>query len=136
MRTELIFFETKYESKRGTVRGAVALGCLTVLTFLWYGVAMKSFYKGRIDNVSPANFWVGIIVSAFLIISAIGVQLPTNAQTALVYGGLLGAVIYGVSNGTLLMVSNKWTIGLATLDVLWGILSTTMISFLIYRIFF
>lgn len=134
MRTELVFFDTTYETKRGTLRAITAMGFFIMLWFLWYGITMENFYKDKIDRTQNTNWWIGSLLTLVVLITAIGVQLPKDAKTALFYGALIGTVVYGFLNGVLLMTNNRWTQTTALIDFSYGIISTTIVAFMVYKL--
>ena len=84
MQTQLVFFDSQYNSTLGTKRSFIALPFITIL-FL-------------ILNISdPRSFWK-YLLPILLIVSAIGVQLPQNNTQATVYGALVGFVVLGTSS--------------------------------------
>lgn len=137
MRSEIVFFDTAYQSKKGFFRGVAALGALLSLSYLWYGVVASDVYSPHIDGGIPKNRpLISTIVLSLLISSAIAVQLPKYAATAILYGALMGLVIYGCMNAGILMVHAKWSPGIALLDTMWGVCSSSAVAFLVYKIFF
>lgn len=85
---------------------------------------------------SGKKAWVAMTIIFVLIASAIGVQLPKDVKTAMVYGALLGLVVYGVSNGMLLLTQCSQSVPWAMAEIGRGVVSTTLTSFLVYKIFF
>lgn len=85
MRTELVFFDTSHQGRLGTLRGAVALAVM----LLWVPIHLQLY-----PETSSA---LRMLIALFLIISAIGVQLPQNGEQAAVYGALVGLVVFGCS---------------------------------------
>ena len=84
MQTQLIFFDSQYNSLQGTKRSLIALPIIIML-FL-------------ILNISyPRSFWK-YLLPTILLVSAICVQLPENKTQASVYGALVGFVIFGTSS--------------------------------------
>lgn len=137
MKAELVFFDTVEQGIKGTIRGLVAIVFFVILSVTWYGFLMKKQYKKYIDNdVSVYKRVFAYILINFFVTSAIAVQLPKSDGNALFYGGLVGAVIYTVANSVLLFTNKKWPIKMLLIDVTWGIITTSLISWLIYKIFF
>ena len=88
MQTQLIFFDSQYNSLQGTKRSLIALPFITAL-----------FLILNISN--PRSFWQ-YLLPIILLVSAICVQLPQNNTQATVYGALVGFVVFGTS-------SSLWT---------------------------
>ena len=81
MQTQLIFFDSQYNSSLGTKRSLIALPFISAL-FLIFNIG---YYR---------SFWK-YILPIFLTISALGVQLPQSKTEATIYGALVGFVIFG-----------------------------------------
>ena len=136
MRTELAFLDTTYESYRSIMRTVIAFELLLIFSLFWYKMNMETFYHSKFDNVIPIYFWIGLITITFLISSIIAIQIPKNAKTSLIYGMLIGLVIYGCINAVLLMTNFKWTVKTAIIDIIYGIISTSIVAFIVYKVFF
>jgi len=84
MQTQLIFFDSQYNSKLGTKRALIALPIITILFLILNTSYSRSFWK--------------YLVPIVLLVSAIAVQLPQNNKQASVYGALVGFVVLGTSS--------------------------------------
>ena len=84
MQTQLVFFDSQYNSSLGTKRSLIALPFIIILFFIL--------------NISENRSYWRYILPTFLIISALGVQLPQSKTEATVYGALVGFVIFGTSS--------------------------------------
>lgn len=133
MKSNIVFFDSIQNSKRGTLRGAVILPFLLLFSAIWYLVIMKSVYEKHIDDVNMTRRIGGVIVIAFFIISALGVHNPDTERKAVFFGGLLGLILYGSWNAVLLMTSKKWPFGMALIDVTWGVISTAILALILYH---
>tara|TARA_Y100001980_G_C14552022_1_gene335878 strand:- start:1995 stop:2402 length:408 start_codon:yes stop_codon:yes gene_type:complete len=129
MQTKLIFFDKIEESRKGTLRGLVAITVLIVLDMLWFKIMDYSPIVSKKFNYFSAIF------TYILLCSAIGVQLPNSVQEAMVYGALVGFVIYGVFNGTSYSINKDWTIKIAVLDTIWGATVMSTAATVVYYIF-
>ena len=136
MNTNLIFFDTTKNSRIGTLKGLVAIFFIYILSFLWYNIILKNYYSLHTDiqNVNMFQKITGIVIILFLLCSAISVQNPSNRNEAIVYGALVGFSMYGFFNAVNLMISPKWNLKISTIDTIWGILSTSFISWMLYEI--
>lgn len=132
MKSQIIFFDTVENSKRGTARGAVILPFLLLFSVIWYLVIMKKFYSKHIDDTTIFRKILSVCVIAFMIISALGVHNPDSFKKAIVYGSLLGFVLYSCWNSVLYMIHTNWTIWIAIIDILWGTLSTAILGGILY----
>lgn len=131
MKTELIFFDSVNESMKGTTRGLIAFISLIVFDFIWFSLSSKTVYK---TITKTPNIYAAILVYLILC-SAIAVQLPNNYNEALVYGLLVGLVIYSVFNLTSFSIFN-WPLSTAIVDTIVGTISCGVASSLIYLIYF
>ena len=84
MQTQLVFFDSQYNSSLGLKRSLIALPFICALFLIFNISEYRSFWK--------------YILPIFLIVSAIGVQLPQSKTEATVYGALVGFVIFGTSS--------------------------------------
>lgn len=84
MRTQLIFFDTKYNSGvLGTLRGCAAIGPILLPLALW---AWSS-------DLSPVGKVLTVTVVSLALCSAIGVQLPKSYRESAVYASLVASVV-------------------------------------------
>ena len=132
MKSTLIFADNLENSKRGTLRGLVIFPIFILLTLIWLFFTKSLLYDKHIDNVSKDRLWISMGVSALLIVSAIGVHTPDTERKAVVYSALVGFVVYGIANATMLAVSNKWGYLISIIDITWGIVSTALLGYILY----
>jgi uncharacterized membrane protein len=134
MKSTLVFWDNEENSKRGTKRGLAIFPIYIILTLLWFFLTKKSIYSKHIDTVNNSRLIVSLFVTGVLIVSAVAVHTPSTAQKAIVYGASVGFVVYGIANAVLLATSNKWGYVISIIDTSWGIVSTALISYLLYEI--
>jgi uncharacterized membrane protein len=132
MKSSIVFFDNLENSKRGTLRGLVIFPIFILLNLLWFFFTKKQLYDKHIDTVSTNRLFVSWFLSALLIVSAIGVHTPDSSKKAIVFSALVGFVVYGISNATMLAVSNKWDYLISLIDILWGIFSTSLLGYILY----
>ena len=84
MQTQLVFFDSYYNSTLGTKRSLIALPFIVILFLILNISDNKSFFR--------------YILPIFLIVSALCVQLPQTNKEAMVYGALVGFVVLGTSS--------------------------------------
>tara|TARA_B100001094_G_C18090755_1_gene750283 strand:+ start:428 stop:784 length:357 start_codon:yes stop_codon:yes gene_type:complete len=77
MKTTVVYFDSKEEGIKGTLRGLIA-STLLFPTFFFQQKFNLKFY-----------------LSNFLLSSAIGVQIPASPEEAAVYALLVGVVVFG-----------------------------------------
>lgn len=102
MKTQLIYFDSFENSMKGTIRGLIAFITLIIIDLIRFSL-MKITNK---NNNVPTNIYSMILVYLILC-SAIGVQLPSKYSEALVFGCLVGLVVYGILNFYNLSFDNK-----------------------------
>jgi uncharacterized membrane protein len=134
MKSTLVFFDTSENGKRGTLRGLVIFPIFIILTLIWFAVTKKHLYNKHIDQVDKSRIWVALGVTALLIVSAVAVQTPNTTKKAVVYSALVGLVVYGISNAVLLSTSKKWDYVISLIDIVWGVLSTALLGYILYEV--
>ena len=132
MRTELIFFDSIENSMKGTTRGLIAFISLILFDFIWFSLSSKTVYK---SVTKKPNIYAAILVY-LVICSAIAVQLPKTFNEALVYGLLVGFVIYSVFNLTSYAIFNSWSLSTAIIDTIAGTINCGIAAVMIYLIYF
>ena len=83
MRSKLIYFDTKTNSIKGTKRSLLALPLVILGYIAWLFLSQHKIS------------WYRFILPIFLLVSALGVEIPTSRKTSVVYGALVGFVIFG-----------------------------------------
>lgn len=134
MRSDLIFFDTFAESKKGVYRGFIYLILFTVINILWFNLTKDVIYSDL--KVDYTKFIPSFFVTGILIGSALGVHLPSSPEKASLYGMLVGLVIYTISNLLLYNFQEKWTFCPMLIDILYGVISTSFIALIGYYIIF
>lgn len=133
MKTELIFFDSFENSKKGTVRGLVAFISLIIIDLIWFSISKNNIY----NNVSLKHSITRTLINSSLVYlvlcSAIGVQLPKSYNEALVYGMLVGFVTYSVFNLTSNTIFD-WDINTAIIDTIAGTINCGIASSMVYLI--
>jgi len=133
MRTTIVFFESVKESRNGTMRGLVAFIYLAIVNVLWYYLVINfQLY----DEIRPpgARGWI-FILTFFLLCSALGAQKPGNAKEAIVYGLLLGFVIWGVQDTINYSLYQSLSIWDAFVDWIYGTLSMGLVAGMLFYTF-
>jgi uncharacterized membrane protein len=96
-----------------------------VLDFVWLGFVAKSFYAAQVGpllldrpNLVPAAILYAL-ASAGLVVFAIAPAASLGRAAAA--GAFLGLVVYGVYDLTNLAILKGWTVPVAAVDILWGV---------------
>ena len=127
MKTELIFFDTIQNSIKGTEKGLIAFISLIIFNYIWFSITKKNIYKSI--NKKP-NIFCFILVNLILC-SAIAVQLPKNYKEALVYGLLVGFVVYSIFNLISYSIFD-WSFSTAVIDTIFNTINCGIAASLIY----
>jgi uncharacterized membrane protein len=108
----------------------ISTATLLILDFLWIGLYMGSRYSTMIKNIQgtpmKTNWLYAVIAYTLMVIGLNHFVLPNinvknvTIKDSLTYGFIFGLVLYGVYDFTIGAVLKKWSMSLATLDVLWG----------------
>ena len=131
MKTMLVFMDNEDNSKRGTLRGLVIFPIYLFMSVCWY-VLVRHYFD--IDDVGVLKGVLSLLLSGLLIVSALGVNNAESMGVAAVYGVLVGFVVYGVSGCMLLTMTSRWGYGVFGVNLVWGILSTTLLSCILYKV--
>ena len=132
MRTELTIFDTFSNSKVGLYRGFVLFACFIAIILVYFLITKKRLYDSHIDKVSKDRVWIPMFIAGVLIVSAISVNTPTSVKGAILYGSLVGLVVYGITNASMISQSKKWGYGIAIIDTIAGIVTGCILSLILY----
>ena len=133
MKTELIFFENNNQSLFGIARGSIAFILLIFFNIIWL-LLTKKLHKRQINSKAGNTIFkiVYSLIIYLLLCSAIAVQIPSSAKVAFIYGALIGLVVYGIFNFTNAYIFSHWNIGIAIIDIIWGIILCALVAILTY----
>ncbi|GGI81861.1 DUF2177 family protein [Legionella impletisoli] len=116
-----------------------ALLVFCLLDLFWLGYAAKSLYfkyYGSLLRLENGNldvlWWAALIVYCLFAIAIVVFVIPLakgSLYWAILYGGLLGIVTYGVYDFTCLAVFKNMPIGMAFVDWAWGAVICALTSF-------
>ena len=130
MKTQLIFFDSIAESKKGTLRGLIVIISLIIFDLLFF-----SFTKNYYPVTKKINYFSTFLV--FLILcSALAVQQPNNYNEALVYSLLVGFVVYGIYNLTNYSILKEWKLSIVIMDTIWGIINCGIAGSILYLLYY
>lgn len=133
MKSNIVFFDSMENSKRGTLRGIILFPIFIIMSLIWFFIT-KNWFGKYFDKTNTGKIVISLIVSGILIVSAITVHNPNSVSEVIVYGALVGLVVYGVANSTLLSVHNKWEYIPAIIDTTWGVASTALMAYILYMV--
>jgi len=110
------------------IAAAAVFLALDMLWLLWLG---RGFYVSEIGDLlrQPPNLGAAI---AFYLLYVTGLMIMViwpavearSAMQALIFGGVLGLLVYGTYDLTNLAVMKGFTVKIATIDMIWGTLLT------------
>jgi uncharacterized membrane protein len=113
----------------------VALPIFLAIDALWLGFIARGFYASQMGTMLrspvlpiPALFAYLLLVlglSVFVIVPAVEKKAVLHA---IVYGALLGGVVYGVYDCTNMATLQRWSINLLIVDILWGVVVSSLVS--------
>lgn len=130
MRTNLIFFDTEEESKKGFIRWLIVFIIMLFLYFGWFYIS-KKYVKYPITK-SPNVY--SIILVCILLSSALAVQNNPTYKESLVYSMLVGLVVAGVYNFTNYSMLNEYSLKTSIIDTLRIILSCIISNSILWLI--
>ena len=117
----------------------IALVIILLLDFVWIGLIMKKFYTAELSKIARLENGklapmvpVGLLV---YIILAIGIAIfvfplaKTNVE-AIIFGALIGLVIYGVYDFTNFATLKDFSLRMTLTDLTWGTFLCSITSFL------
>lgn len=119
----------------------VAGGVMGVLDFVWLGVVAKKLYYGEMGNLLLAKPQMTAAL-AFYVIYVVGVVMfvvqPALAKNSLAYaagyGALFGLVAYATYDLTNLAVLKGYSVKIALIDMLWGMVLTAAVTTITYLV--
>lgn len=105
-----------------------------------YVLASKSAYEGRVKQIQGsgyankpnvmvyAGFAYACMALAWWVLVAERIHVGTTYLEALKYSAVLALAMYGVFNGTLYVMFEKWDMAIALRDTLWGVTWLTVLT--------
>ncbi len=108
------------------------------LDMVWLAVIAKNLYDNQIgellkksQGVLSPNWYGAILVYVAIATGIIVFVLPkteNNFFLAIIYGGLFGAVTYGIYDFTNYSILAKWPLTISVIDFIWGIFLCSITS--------
>ena len=119
MKSSLVFFDTIENSNKGNLRGLVIFPIVMIFYYIFHYTGKKYGH-------------IAAILFSIIIVSALGVHEPDTLKKAVVYGALVGFVIYGTYNCRTVFEDGDFKKSL--IDVLIGVGTTAFSAFVLYMI--
>ncbi|MRX06598.1 DUF2177 family protein [Pseudoduganella sp. FT25W] len=112
-----------------------ALLSMLALDALWIGLYMAPAYKSALGDLMLEQPRIGSAAAFYLLYAAGAVFLAVapglravSWQTAMLNGVVLGLIAYGTYDLTNYSILKAWPLGLALVDIAWGVLLTALAS--------
>jgi len=109
------------------------------IDFIWIKLVMLKEYTALISDIQKTSIAVRLIPTilsyATIILPIVLFSLPrlskdSRLEDSLVYGGLLGVMMYGMFSFTNYALLDRWTLRVLLLDTLWGGVLYTVVTYL------
>ena len=134
------FFENKINNTDTFFKlmGIVAFLAVTI-DFMWIQLVMKDQYNKMIPDIQNDSMIVRILPTLLayvtIILSILLFALPrisreSRIKDSLLYGGFLGVLMYGMFSFTNYAIISKWNMKVVLLDVMWGFILYSVVSYL------
>ena len=99
--------------------------------FVWIFSVMKREYKNMLGTIN-VNIYYTILSYTTIVLPIILFSLPNIRREhilkeSLFYGGVLGALMYGMFSFTNLALLPNWTLRVGLLDFVWGFVLYTLV---------
>lgn len=119
----------------------IALPVFAVIDMLWVGVIAHSFYDKQIGFLMKSDInWIAVTLFylLFMVGLVIFVLQPSvekgSWMQAMLLGGLLGLITYGVYDLTNLALLKDWPVLITIVDMAWGATAGALASVITYFI--
>lgn len=108
----------------------IIIGVLVLLDALWLGVLMKDYYSAQLQTLGRIQggnwdpvLWAagGVYLAIALGVQFFAVRGAQGKWDAAFKGGILGLSMYAVYELTNISLVRNWPLGMAWVDVLWGV---------------
>ncbi|MEO6564405.1 MAG: DUF2177 family protein [Casimicrobiaceae bacterium] len=107
------------------------LAAFCVLDFVWLGFVARGFYQAQVGALllAPPKWGVAVMFYALYVVGIVvfAVQPALDSGSwlrALLLGALFGFFCYATYDLTNLATLKGWTVPMAVVDILWGIVIT------------
>lgn len=116
----------------------IALVSIIILDAIFLGFLMKNVYKSELKSIATfkdgaiQTRWVPVIIT-YLILALgftffVSPMLSLSLYKSFLMGALFGLVVYGVYDFTNYAIFQNYTLKIAIIDVLWGILLNGIVA--------
>ncbi|MBF0253116.1 MAG: DUF2177 family protein [Candidatus Omnitrophica bacterium] len=113
-----------------------------VVDIVWLGFLGKELYYNELSGFLKKDFnWAAAMIFYFIFVAGIcffavmpGIR-ASSQLTSLIHGAFFGLVTYATYDLTNLATLEKWPVKISIIDILWGIILSSIVSFAGYHIF-
>ena len=133
------FFDNKINNTDTFFKLMGIVAFLTVtIDFMWIQLVMKEQYNKMIPDIQNDSMIVRlfptllayiVIILSILLFSLPKVSREYRIKDSLIYGGLLGMLMYGMFSFTNYAVISKWNLKVVMLDVVWGFILYSIVTY-------
>jgi uncharacterized membrane protein len=126
---------------RTLILALTALPILFIFDFVWIGVIANGFYRSQLGSLyAPNTVWQVAIV--FYILYALGIAYFVIApavrthslKSVVLNAAFFGLIAYGTYDLTNLATITNWPVPMTFVDMVWGAVSATVVSYFTYLI--
>lgn len=122
---------------------SAALITMCTLDMLWLGYLARPYYEKLLNPIinMKFNLWAGIaiylfyIVGVYIFVLAPGIEAK-SLQKTLLLAALFGFMCYMTYDLTNMATIKDWPMTVVIMDILWGVIVTTFVSFVAYKVYF
>lgn len=123
------------------IRTIVAGIIMGIIDAVWLSQIANSFYKSQIGPLlldkpnltAAAIFYVVYVVGVVLLVINPAIEKQSLGHAAL-YGAIFGGVAYATYDLTNLATLKGWTTSLVVVDIIWGVILTSVVASATYWI--
>jgi uncharacterized membrane protein len=121
----------------------VALPTFLIIDLVWLGFVARGFYKTQMGTLMRANVnWAAalafyaIFVAGIVVLAVWPAVERESLSRALLLGALFGLVTYAAYDLTNLATLEGFPLTMALVDLCWGTVLCTMVSFITFKVWF
>lgn len=103
------------------------------IDMLWLTVVARSFYRDRLGDLllEQPNLWAAaafylIYVAGITVLCIVPALQGGNLRTAIINGAVVGFIGYSTYDLTNLATLRGWPVGVALVDIAWGVCLTAL----------
>jgi uncharacterized membrane protein len=125
MKTEIYLIPENF--KDTFIKFIISFILLIVFDFIYLNISYK-LYPVTKSNIN----YLSAILSWFLIAYIITIHESSSIQHSILYGIIMGLIIYGVFNLVNFAILKEWKLNIVIIDTLWGMTVCGLTSICLY----